>query len=331
MTTNPLGDLVASLGHAVVVTGTDTDVGKTYATAALVVSGWNAGRRRIAVYKPQQTGMRGGEPGDVDDVALLARAAGVPSAALTTTEGQRLTEPMAPPPAAAIDGVELLPLSAHVAKIVELQESHDLVVVEGSGGVLVELDGQRHTVADLAVALQETSARSASSTEPDGAATLSPATAEASGRRGSSATSEPVHAAERGGGKVSTVLVVRPDLGTLNHTLLSLEALLHRGVRVAGVVLGSWPTAPEQLLVSNRAYLENLTFIARYNRATEEVYAAAKRSDINMSFDLDNEWALGVMAARVTGVKSETENKTFRRIPLLGAVPRGWGTTTGGR
>ena len=233
---NPLNGIFLSLPRTVVVTGTDTDVGKTYATAALAVAGWYAGRRRIAVYKPQQTGMRGDDPGDVHDVARLARAAGVPSEALTIAEGQRLTEPMAPPPAAAIDGVELLPIATHVAKILELQESHDLVLVEGSGGVLVELDGDRRTIADLAAALQQEEALGA-----------------------------------------QTVLVARPDLGTLNHTLLSLEALLHRGVRVAGVVLGSWPHEPDRLHTSNREYLADLPA-------------------------LDGQ-----------------------RIPLLGAVPQGWG------
>ena len=71
--------------------------------------------------------------------------------------------------------------------------------------------------------------------------------------------------------------MARPDLGTLNHTLLSLEALLHRGVRVAGVVLGSWPHEPDRLQVSNREYLADLPA-------------------------LDGQ-----------------------RIPLLGAVPQGWG------
>ncbi len=40
------------------------------------------------------------------------------------------------------------------------------------------------------------------------------------------------------------VVVCRPDLGTLNHTALTLEALEHRGV-TASVVLGSWPEEPE--------------------------------------------------------------------------------------
>ena len=183
MTPNPLAH--APLPRLTIVTGTDTDVGKTYTTAALAVAAWSSGVQRIAVYKPQQTGVRGDDPGDVDDVARLAHTVGVPSAALTVAEGQRLTEPMAPPPAAAIDGVELLPLSEHVMKIVELQESHDLVIVEGSGGVLVELDGDRRTIADLAVALQEACG------EPGGAAQTGRAAAETSGQLSSPETSEP--------------------------------------------------------------------------------------------------------------------------------------------
>ena len=268
---NPLSGSADSLGRTVLVTGTDTDAGKTYATAALAVAGWYAGRRRIAVYKPQQTGMHGDDPGDVHDVARLARAAGMPPAALTTAEGQRLTEPMAPPPAAAIDGVELLPISAHVAKILELQESHDLVLVEGSGGVLVELDGDRRTIADLAVALQGVALQGAADQWPmnHGSAPVRQADA-TDGRAGTPDSTGPA--------PVSTVLVARPDLGTLNHTLLSLEALLHRGVHVAGVVLGSWPGEPDRVQESNREYLADLPAI------------------------------------------------NGQRIPLLGAVPLGWGS-----
>jgi dethiobiotin synthetase len=40
------------------------------------------------------------------------------------------------------------------------------------------------------------------------------------------------------------VVVCRADLGTLNHTALTLEALEHRGVP-ASIVVGSWPVEPE--------------------------------------------------------------------------------------
>jgi dethiobiotin synthetase len=42
--------------------------------------------------------------------------------------------------------------------------------------------------------------------------------------------------------KLPTVIVARPNLGTINHTLLTLNALRSRGVKVAGVVVNRYPT-----------------------------------------------------------------------------------------
>lgn len=54
------------------------------------------------------------------------------------------------------------------------------------------------------------------------------------------------------------LVVTDPGLGTLNHTALTLEALAHRGLELAGVVLGSWPTEPDLACRSNVADLEAL-------------------------------------------------------------------------
>jgi dethiobiotin synthetase len=54
------------------------------------------------------------------------------------------------------------------------------------------------------------------------------------------------------------VVVVRPDLGTLNHTALTLEALAGRGLALAGVVVGSWPQRPDLACRTNVADLEDL-------------------------------------------------------------------------
>lgn len=54
------------------------------------------------------------------------------------------------------------------------------------------------------------------------------------------------------------LVVADPGLGTLNHTALTLEALAHRGLRLAGVVLGSWPADPDLACRSNVADLEAL-------------------------------------------------------------------------
>ena len=48
------------------------------------------------------------------------------------------------------------------------------------------------------------------------------------------------------------VVVARPGLGTINHTLLTLRAARGAGLRVAGVVLSGWPREPSVLERSNR-------------------------------------------------------------------------------
>jgi dethiobiotin synthetase len=54
------------------------------------------------------------------------------------------------------------------------------------------------------------------------------------------------------------LVVTRPGLGTLNETALTLEALAHRGLSLAGVVLGSWPRQPDLAARSNVRDLETL-------------------------------------------------------------------------
>jgi dethiobiotin synthetase len=54
------------------------------------------------------------------------------------------------------------------------------------------------------------------------------------------------------------VVVARPGLGTINHTMLTLEAARAAGLTVAGVVLNPWPEEPDEMLESNRATIEQL-------------------------------------------------------------------------
>ena len=54
------------------------------------------------------------------------------------------------------------------------------------------------------------------------------------------------------------VVVARPGLGTINHTLLTLEAARSAALRVAGVVLNPWPAAPDAIEHSNRETIERL-------------------------------------------------------------------------
>lgn len=54
------------------------------------------------------------------------------------------------------------------------------------------------------------------------------------------------------------VVVARPGLGTINHTLLTLEAARAAGLDVAAVVLNQWPARPGAIEHSNRQTIERL-------------------------------------------------------------------------
>jgi dethiobiotin synthetase len=181
------------------VTGTDTGVGKSVASACLLASMRAAGEP-VRAYKPVLTGLdeptTGPWPADHE---LLALAAGMRPEEVAPL---RFGPAASPHLAAALAGVELNP-RALIERAHELGEGHTLVV-EGVGGLLVPLTAS-FSVCDLAAALD-----------------------------------------------LGLLVVARPGLGTINHTLLTLEAARRAGLQVVAVVLSDWPAAPSQLELSNR-------------------------------------------------------------------------------
>jgi dethiobiotin synthetase len=128
-----------------VITGTGTEVGKTVTTAAVAAAALAAGRS-VAVLKAAQTGVRPDEPGDAQEVARLAGA-------VTTAETARYPEPLAPATAARRAG--RAPVHPHqvAERAGKLATEHDMVLVEGAGGLLVRFDEDGGTLADVAALL----------------------------------------------------------------------------------------------------------------------------------------------------------------------------------
>ena len=205
--------------RVVVVTGTDTGVGKTVVTAALAAAYLGQGRS-VCVVKPAQTGVAPGEAGDLEEVARLAGQ-------LTTVEPVRLPDPLAPDLAARVAGVALPSLEDQGQVVTDAAASHDLVLVEGAGGVTVRL-GEGWSLLELA---------------------------ELAG------TSLPV----------GVVVVARPGLGTLNHSVLTVQAIRAAGLGVAGLVLGSWPASPGLTERLNREELPGLTGVPLLGAVPEGV------------------------------------------------------------
>ncbi|MER5461884.1 dethiobiotin synthase [Streptomyces sp. NPDC002668] len=126
----------------IVVTGTGTEVGKTVVTAAVAAAARAQGRS-VAVVKPAQTGVGAGEAGDVDEVLRLAGD-------VEGVELARFPEPLAPATAALRVGMEPVRPEQVVEAVEKLAGAHDLIIVEGAGGLLVRFDDDGATLADVA-------------------------------------------------------------------------------------------------------------------------------------------------------------------------------------
>ncbi|GMV81812.1 MAG: ATP-dependent dethiobiotin synthetase BioD [Planctomycetota bacterium] len=171
------------------VTGTDTGVGKTLVSCALLRMLRARGVDAVG-YKPIVTGIENGRWGDAD--ALHAASDRIEP--LERMCPLRFQAPMAPVPAAALERREI-DLDAARAALERLEEKHACVVAEGIGGLLVPLD-KRTLVADFI-----------------------------------------------GARDFRIVLVAKAQLGTVNHTLLTLNELHRRGLEVAAVIMNV--TRPE--------------------------------------------------------------------------------------
>jgi dethiobiotin synthetase len=128
------------------VTGTDTGVGKTLVSVALITA-FRKAALKVGTMKPIETGV--GEDGPLDAIAL--RDAAGSTAPLSTICPQQFALPAAPNAAASAEGREV-DLDQIDAAYETLAKGRDLMVVEGAGGLLVPIRDD-WTMAELAHSL----------------------------------------------------------------------------------------------------------------------------------------------------------------------------------
>ncbi|MET4562447.1 dethiobiotin synthetase [Lysinibacillus parviboronicapiens] len=170
------------------VVGTDTEVGKTCVTTLLMRQLQQQGLR-VTPYKPVQTGeVYKDSEGYYQDTAMYEKYS-MQMLDLENVNGYSFKEPASPHFAAQLEGQQIN--IHHLLKQMQLlQQSYDVVICEGAGGLFVPLDTiEKTTLLDVIVQ-----------------------------------------------SKLPVVVVTRTTLGTINHTLLTLESLRTRDIEVLGIV-----------------------------------------------------------------------------------------------
>lgn len=218
--------------RGLLVTGTDTGVGKTVLSAALIAAIAAAGMD-VRAHKPIVTGLDDYEPsGLLDgwpaDHVLLGQVAGMPPQDVAPL---RYGPAVSPHLAARLQGTITDPrdIVEHASAAVEDAQA---AVVEGAGGLLAPL-AEDFTVRDLALALS-----------------------------------------------LPLLIAARPGLGTINHTLLTVQAARAAGLQVLAVVLTPWPERPSLMEESNRDTIRQLGHVevhtlARVDRPDTDELARA--------------------------------------------------------
>ena len=134
--------------HGLFVTGTDTEVGKTF-VASLIVKQLLAAGHRVGVYKPVASDcVSDGRELVSEDAVHLWQAAGRPLS-LDAVCPQRFEAPLAPHLSAAKSG-HVLDTSLLRTGIEVWADQCDVIVVEGAGGLMSPI-GDDEFIADLAV------------------------------------------------------------------------------------------------------------------------------------------------------------------------------------
>ncbi|OGC07359.1 dethiobiotin synthase [candidate division WOR-1 bacterium RIFOXYD2_FULL_36_8] len=198
------------------VTGTDTGVGKTYVTILLakhlMLKGFDVG-----IMKPISTGSK-----KDDDARLLKKT-------LNLKDPLRLINPIhLKLPLAPYAAAKLLKKRLNLKKIFtafeKLKKHHDIVIVEGIGGVLVPIL-KDYFVADLIKDFN-----------------------------------------------IPVLIVARAGLGTINHTLLTIEALKKRKVKIAGIVMNGF-IKKETSEKTNADIIEEISHMPVMGKLTQVIHS----------------------------------------------------------
>ncbi len=163
-----------NMANKCIITGTDTDIGKTVVAAMLTLA------LDASYWKPIQSGIHGGV-----DTKTVQKMTGLPAERFLP-ESYVLSEPLSPHRSAELDNVKI------DVDSLTIPETEEPLIIEGAGGLMVPLTRENLLINLFKKWNEET--------------------------------------------RIPVILVARTGLGTINHTLLSLEALWARNIPIHGII-----------------------------------------------------------------------------------------------
>ena len=238
------------------VAGTDTGVGKTV-VSALLLSRY-AAELELAYWKPIASGAGGPQPErDSSTIASLVSRAGVEVE--IRLEMHLLRDPVSPHLAARREGVTIdIDEIARAWADWQSVSPERGVVVEGAGGVMVPLNEKRIGTGDAS-------------------------------RSGGGFAGSPLGSGRSAGGELlidlmallelPVLLVARSTLGTINHSLLTLDALLRRGIPIAGVVLNGPANDENRQAIESYGDVQVIAAVEPFDLTSSSLCAAAAAFD----------------------------------------------------
>lgn len=183
------------------VTGTDTDVGKSYICKHLAKEFIKLGKK-TGYLKPFQSGLEEGIDPDAKQIEIIAKGVIAKSSYITNT-------PCTPLVSAQIDNVDYN-LEKVKCDYDELKNNCDITIVEGSGGLYVPVK-ENILMSDVIKFLN-----------------------------------------------LPTLIVARPNLGTINHTLMTIKCAQNEGIKIIGVVISNYPEATDDpVILRAKEMIEN--------------------------------------------------------------------------
>ncbi len=189
------------MGNIYFIVGTGTEIGKTHVSLKLMEEDLK-NKKNVMVLKPIETGLEiFGENLEGSDTKKYADLLGKNVEEINT---YFFKKPMSPHIAADLDGKQIF-INQIKKRIDEEIKTHEILYVEGAGGLLVPYKN-RYTYLDLLVDYRK---------------------------------------------KSEVIVVANNSLGTINHTLLTIETLKRNDIMIKGIIFNNKDNNVDEILLKN--------------------------------------------------------------------------------